>query len=239
MSQNYSISLNLNNTTHGITFPINRQFTTEENASINGELLIVGTADMTVPVGEVVLPRTIILQNKSEGTLLVGYDGTNYDLQLVQNESALLPLRTNDVIEVSQVTTTADTAGSLSADYFDMEDVDGDVRVWIDVDDGSTPPSTPAGGRLVEVDIEEDATNVQVAAAIVLAFQNDPSLTATNVSNVVRITDKFPGARADIADGASATGFTFSTLVQGADYRDVHIKSTSGQLTVAIAVIPT
>ena len=57
--------------------------------------------------------------------------------------SALAEVSTVQVVAVS---------GS-GGKYFDLGDVNGPVRVWMDNNNTSTPPATPSGGRLLEVDM--------------------------------------------------------------------------------------
>lgn len=111
--------------------------------------------------------------------------------------------------EVSKVITVADTAGSLGGLYFDLYDNVGPVRVWIDVANGSTAPSTPDGGRLLEVNISANDSAGTVATAVQTAVDADAKFVATVSTATVTITSSTTGTRIDI----SAATSTFSAFV--------------------------
>ncbi len=104
-------------------------------------------------------------------------------------------------------------ADLLDGTYFDMEDDSGAVRVWFDVDNLSTPPGAPAGGRLLEVDISSGDIANDVASALQSAVDLDAKFSASVVNNVVTIEDASAGSRDDAAD--NDTGFTLTITQQG------------------------
>lgn len=106
---------------------------------------------------------------------------------------------------------------TLSGAYFDIEDDVGPVRVWFDVANGSTPPATPGGGRLLEVNIAANDPANTVATALKNAVDADAKYSATVIGNQVTITNSVVGSRTDPVDGVLATGFTFQIMTQGAD----------------------
>ena len=55
--------------------------------------------------------------------------------------------------------------------------------------------------------------------------------------NLVTITDRLPGARADIDAGIDPTGFIFDTTQEGDNQQTVYLKST-GTSQVMVAVAP-
>lgn len=120
----------------------------------------------------------------------------------------------SSVAEVSTVATVADVGGALGGKYFDAYSAGDAVkyRVWIDVDDASVAPSS-TGVTLVEVNIAEDATDAQVATAIVAAVDALAAFSASAVSEDITITNAQKGAATNIAAGTS--GFTVGTSVAG------------------------
>lgn len=121
------------------------------------------------------------------------------------------------VAEIHSVDTIGDTAGSLGGTYFIMSSPSTTYWVWYDVDDGSTPPSPGGGETLVEVDISSGdiasvvATNTKTALDNVVSV---PFATAIS-SNELTITNNIVGNVTNVADGGSATGFTFDTDEEG------------------------
>lgn len=106
---------------------------------------------------------------------------------------------------------------TLDGSYFDLEDDVGPVRVWFDVDNSSTPPPTPGGGRLLEIDITANDPASVVATELQTVVDADAKFSATVLSNVVTITSSTVGVRDDVVDGLIPTGFTFEVVTQGAD----------------------
>lgn len=117
------------------------------------------------------------------------------------------------VTDVFTVTTVGDIAGSLGGKYFECSDYLGTVRVWLDVDNTSTAPATPSGGRRIEVDIATDATAAQVAAAVAAALEADQSFAAMVADATVTVTASTPGGRR--APSAGISGFTVTRQIVG------------------------
>jgi hypothetical protein len=167
---------------------------------------------------------------------LVGFDGTTYPIELGEGEPCLLALA-KGLHEISTVDTVADVAGALGGLYFDLEDVDGTVRVWIDVDNLSSAPAAPGGGRLLEVDIVTADTADAVAAAIQAVLEADAAFSATVLADVVTVTDATFGTRTNVAAGTS--GFTVGTTQNGTTGGGtVHVKAATVPLSVKVAVTP-
>lgn len=112
---------------------------------------------------------------------------------------------------------TGSTPRQLNGTYFDIYDDVGAVRVWFDVDNTSTAPTTPGGGRLLEVDISANDPAVGVAVALHSILDGDSKFSASIVNNIVTATSSTVGVRTNITDGLSPTQFTFTVLTQGAD----------------------
>lgn len=118
------------------------------------------------------------------------------------------------VAEVSTVATIADVSGALGGKYFDIYSAGDAVkyRVWIDVDNGSTAPSS-TGVTLAQVDIAEDATDAQVATAITAVVDALDAFAASAIAEDITITNSQKGAATNISAGTS--GFTVGTSVAG------------------------
>lgn len=159
--------------------------------------------------------ETQSVQRIAQATGQPAYGGT-FTLNWTKNEVTSVSTTAN-VGSVAQfrIATVADSGGSLGGKFFDTSDNDGPVRVWIDVANGSTAPATPAGGRLIEVDISSGATSSAVATAVKTAIDADSKFVATVLSSTVTMTNSDAGARQALADGTLATGFTFTTVSLG------------------------
>jgi hypothetical protein len=93
--------------------------------------------------------------------------------------------------QIVEMTARPDVAGSLGGKYLRIctaysENPNTCFKAWIDVDNGSTPPSAD-GDTLLEVDIAEDDTATDVADAIAAALDAEAKLDSTNAGAVVTI----------------------------------------------------
>ena len=121
------------------------------------------------------------------------------------------------ISEVTEITAVADNAGSLGGTYFIMYDSAGSVGVWINVDSGDTQPSTGAN-RHIEVSISANDIADAVATAVRTALNADPEFTApAPAADTVTVTNATKKDVFDTEDGNIPTGFTFNTVVEGAD----------------------
>ena len=116
--------------------------------------------------------------------------------------------------EVTDVTTVADVAGSLSSTFFTLDTITTKYYVWYDVDNGNADPA-PAGRTSIEVDISANDTANTVASNTRVAVDAVTDFSATVLTNVVTITHATAGAAEDVRDGSPATGFTFAVTTQG------------------------
>lgn len=103
---------------------------------------------------------------------------------------------------------------NLGGKYFTLYDDVGPVRVWFDVDNLSTAPAAPMGGRLLEIDISANDSAVSVATSLQTVVHADSKFDATRTNNEVTVTSALVGTRTDSTDFNS--GFTITTLTQGA-----------------------
>lgn len=105
---------------------------------------------------------------------------------------------------------------SLDGKYFVLQDVNGSVAFWIDVDDSGTSAPSHGADRAVEITTVTSAmTAAQVAGVVATAVNADSKFGATASDTVVTVTNVDLKALTDAADGD--TGFSFETTTQGAD----------------------
>ncbi len=109
---------------------------------------------------------------------------------------------------VNTTTGTADV--SLDGKYFIIYDAAGTVAVWYDVGDDGTPEPFHGADRSIRVaGVNYGDSAATVAAATVAAVNPDLSFSASNLSNVITITNAFSGNVA--AASAGTSGFGVST----------------------------
>lgn len=160
----------------------------------------------------------------------------------VDAAGATLDFSTSNDRESSIILTVADVAASLGGKFFDIEDKDGTVRVHYDVDDGSTPPAIPGGGRLLEVDINANDSASIVATKSKTALDADAEFTTVKLGNKITVTDTVPGVRTDVSAGDS--GFAVSISTEGSNLLTITNKASgattdSADATTGMAVITT
>lgn len=100
---------------------------------------------------------------------------------------------------------TADT--SVNGTYFTIYDDAGSVAVWYDVDNQGTPEPFHGADRSIRVGgVSAGDSAATVAAATVAAINPDSQFSASNLSNVITITNAFDGNVP--APSAGTSGFT-------------------------------
>jgi hypothetical protein len=152
--------------------------------------------------------RTRIARLTSAGALDATVTfGTGFDTAPIA--ACILPSALSEVSTVQVITT---SGGS----YFDLVDNVGPVRVWMDNNNTTTPPAVPAGGRLLEVDMNNSDTNSQLATKIQLAVDADSQFAATVLTDTVTITATTTGHRQHITEPDSGTHFVVDTVQLGA-----------------------
>lgn len=239
-------SLTVNNSTANLSFRQNASTVANEESSIV-EVTTLTTGSTTIGTGTIINPKYFAFYNAdSENSILVGFDGVDYDTEIPSGDFALIRLRDSDKLETQTVTTVADVSDSLDGTYITLEGESGTWTVWIDVDDSGT--AAPASGTDSFAEITSILTN-DTAAAVALAIYTDliadeafmadfdVEYDATVDDDFITITDKFPGTRTNIAD-TGTTGFTVATTQGGATGRSVYAKSSAGEVEALIAVMP-
>lgn len=104
-----------------------------------------------------------------------------------------------------------DHSGLVDPDgtYYDVPDSTGaTARVYFDLDGASVVPATPAGGRLIEVDVTTGDASTVIASAAQSAIDADGAFSATVDSNLVTITGAAVGEASDAVDGDSGVAIT-------------------------------
>ena len=127
------------------------------------------------------------------------------------------------VAEVTSVTPVAAVGGSLDGTYFILQDKDGSVAFWIDIDDSGT--AEPAHGADRSVEITTIATGdsaAVIAGKLITAIGADSEYSAAaGVGDEVLVTDGTAGDRP--AASAGDSGFTVSQDTDGSDGVDTDI----------------
>lgn len=105
---------------------------------------------------------------------------------------------------------------SLDGTYFILEDQNGSVAFWFDVDANGTLEPIHGADRSVQIAtvLSGDDANT-VAGRVAAAVGADAEFSASAAGNVVTATDANNGARPAPSDGTS--GFSISTTVNGSD----------------------
>lgn len=102
--------------------------------------------------------------------------GGVFSLMALQAQVVQASVSSNDAAATSFIFDTTFVVGGINSMYVDFYDDDGPVRMWFDVASGGTPPATPAGGRLLEVDAAA-ATATAVGTGIYNAISGDAAFT--------------------------------------------------------------
>lgn len=162
----------------------------------------------------------------------IAADATSYEITGLSaaNEYEVRVTALNTAVaQVQTIETVADTSGSLGGAYFDLEDEYGTVRVWLDVDDGSSTPPTPPGARRIEVDIDTDDSAATVASAVGAAIDADSEFSATVSTDTVTATNTASQHVGDPAAGDS--GFTVTVTTEGEDGDSAAVEADASVFT--------
>lgn len=142
-----------------------------------------------------------------------------YDVYSYDDLRIMFAHNIQEVQEVTTITPVADVSDSLDGTTFILQDEDGSVAFWIDVDDSGTtiPAEASAADRAVEITtIVTNDTASTVQGKLVTAINADASFgAATGTGVTVVVTDAVAGAR-DAPD-ESTSGFTIETTTSGVD----------------------
>lgn len=132
------------------------------------------------------------------------------------------------ISQVTEITCTADTAGSLQSTYFFIgaeQDAGNRYRVWNNVSGGGSEPGS--GGIPLEVDFNLNDADTAVAAALDAALTGTGDFTCSTVGAVVTATAVNPGFTSGPQD--LSTGFGFNVTVNGVSYRRQALFHSSDQ----------
>lgn len=239
-------TLTLRNTTANLSFNKSQNFSSKEEPTIT-KVATLDTSDTAINLDTIESPRYFAISHEGDtGSILVGFDGINYDQEVAPGDLLLVRLRNTDKFETATVTTVADSSANLDATYFTLEGESGTWAVWIDVDASGT--AEPVHGQTNAAKISSivtDNTAAEVALAIVTdlqaneAFAADFTVTTYSAPNddLITITNNFTGARTNLAD-TGLTGFAVATTQEGAAGRSVYAKSSAGLIDALIAIMP-
>ena len=134
-------------------------------------------------------------------------------------QSSTFGVKTDGTAGNSGFTVAEDTAGvdsTLDGTYFLLQDTNGSVAFWIDVDDsGTTIPAGASGAdRAVEITTVSAADTANTIAGLLeTAIHADAKFTASSAADVCTVTNVDTESLTDAADGD--TGFSFNTTTQG------------------------
>lgn len=117
--------------------------------------------------------------------------------------------------EITEITTVADTSGSLNETWFSLNAPSVEVYVWYNVDDTGTDPQPLGKDVGIEVGISADDTADTVAQQTENILNAADVFQATVNSNVVTITNIQGGPVTNASDGTLGTGFSFNITQEG------------------------
>lgn len=146
------------------------------------------------------------------GTEIQRIDGTVYET----DEALTIQTTTAASAEITDITTVADSLGSLNSTYFILNSPNNNFYVWINVaGNGVDPLYEDYTG--VEVAIAANATANAVATAVRAEIENLADFNTTIAFNVITVTNLTVGVVANPTDGVAATGFSFLVTTEGVD----------------------
>jgi len=177
------------------------------------------------------------------GTTNVQYQYNHKDLQLSSNVRFTISDVSVDAAKVQNIATTsegnvkeqtqivcaADVAGSLDGKYFILQDNDGKVAFWYDIDNsGTTIPDAidTTGGNSEGVNRAVEITTVAtgdligtVGTKTYTAIDTDSKFSgiSDDTAGTIVVENTEYGARVLGYNGDASPGFTFSALVEGQD----------------------
>lgn len=134
---------------------------------------------------------------------------------------------TDGIQEVTDITTVADSSGSLNNTFFHVYSALDETHyaVWYNINGAGVAPSVP-GATLVEVTGVTNATANAIAQSTRTALAAFPlSFTITGATNHVIITNVNTGASTDASNGSASPGFSYS-ITQGVTASPVDLPVT-------------
>lgn len=227
MSYQYTITQSLRNTSKNSNMG-NPQRTWVSNESVELSESIDGLTPTPVSIsyGNVSTPKKILFRLISGSNVKISLDGgSTFPMGLSGDDDIeQLSLNIEDWREITDFTAEGDTAGSLDGEHVVLEDRNGVVWPWFDVDDAGNAP-TVTTERLIRVPIVTGDANTVVAAALAAALEADSEFSAVAVGAVVTVTDLHIGTRTDATNGDTGWATGPSVTQQGAAAPDIQVKS--------------
>lgn len=107
--------------------------------------------------------------------------GGVWSLQISQAQVISVSVSSNQAASTSITFDTTSVVAGINSMYVDFFDASGPVRMWFDVASGGTPPSTPSGGRLLEVNAASTSA-ADVGSGIYTAITGDAAFTSATLS---------------------------------------------------------
>lgn len=139
-------------------------------------------------------------------------DGVVYET----DEALIVETTTVAVAEETEITTVADSSGSLNSTYFLLNSPTNNYYVWLNVDGtGVDPLYEDYTG--VEVAIASNDTANTVATLVRTEIENLSDFNTTVALNVITVTNVATGVVDNPTDGAAPTGFFFLVTIEGVD----------------------
>lgn len=135
----------------------------------------------------------------------------------LNSTTGLITLDITRAAEISEILTIAGVSVPQSSYWLWSSALDAtDYYVWYNRDAGGTDPAI-VGKTGIMVAITSANTATQVAAATVSAINTaaGADVTASNLADLITLTNDAVGFATDTVDGGVATTFTFSTIQQG------------------------
>lgn len=125
----------------GLTAASVNQRTSVESAFSSSSIAVTTTPE-AIALGDVVVPRQILLKLTSGSDVLVSTDGSGGDYFMSLSAAGDSMLINLDSRTTSAITCVADVAGSLGGKYFVIYDLAGPVWVWLDTGNGDGVAAT-------------------------------------------------------------------------------------------------
>jgi hypothetical protein len=119
--------------------------------------------------------------------------------------------------ETTTIRCVADIAESLHEKFFILQDRNGSVGVWFDLDGtGTAPAGASACTRQIEIStVSADDAAGDVATSLAAALDADAEFTATAAGSLVTVEDAVIGARPLDEEAAGDSGFVVSRWIAG------------------------
>jgi hypothetical protein len=147
--------------------------------------------------------------------------GGVWSLMALQAQIVQASVSSNEATSTSITFDTTGVVGGINSMYVDFSDATGPVRMWVDIGGTGTPPSTPTGGRLLEVDATT-ASATAVGLGIYNAISGDAAFTDFTLSGngvIITFSMATPGPISATVT-ATGTGITHTSTAGNAGRLD-------------------